>query len=108
MTAWGNPRRLSHTASIPAGHVDRHARHEIGIARRQKTDDLGLVGRLADATQGRAVDLGLLVFRARLVPARPDALGQGAARRDRVDVDVVGPELEGELGPYNININAIA
>src|SRR6202035_1213221 len=58
---------------------------------------LGLVGRLGDAPQWRAVDLGLLVFRARLVPARPDALGQGPARRDRVDVDAVGSELEGEL-----------
>src|SRR5204863_9918782 len=83
--------------SSPAGYVDRHSGHEIGVAGGQKTDHLGLVRRLGDAAQWRAVDLGLLVFRARLVPARPDALGQGAARRDRLDVDVIGPELKGEL-----------
>src|SRR5438270_11896359 len=88
---------MTPSGSISAGYVDRYAGHEIGVAGRQETDHLGLVRRLGDAAQWRAVDLGLLVFRARLVPARPDAFGQGAARRDRVDVDVVGPELEGEL-----------
>src|SRR5205085_10422977 len=82
---------------VSPGDVDRHAGHEIGVARRQKTDDLCLIRRFGDAAQRRAVDLGLLVFRARLVPARTDAFGQGAARRDRVDVDVMRPEFEGEL-----------
>src|SRR5207248_11787490 len=80
------------SGSIAAGYVDRDAGHKIRIARRQKADDPGLVRRLGDPAQRRAIDLGLLVFRARLVPARPYALGQGAARRDRIDVDVIGPE----------------
>src|SRR5216684_9123576 len=83
--------------SISAGYVDRDAGHEICIARGEKTDHLRLVDRLGDAAQRGTVDLGLLVLRARLVPARPDALGQRAARGDRVDVDAVGAELEGEL-----------
>src|SRR6202043_2111315 len=58
---------------------------------------ISLVHRLGDAAQRRAPDLGLLVLRARLVPARPDAFGQRAARRDRIDVDAVRAELESEL-----------
>src|SRR5262249_48646410 len=83
--------------SIAAGHVDRHAGDKIGVSGCQKADHLGLVGRFGDAAQRGALDLGLLVLRARLVPARPDPLGQGTARRDRVDRDPEGPELEGEL-----------
>src|SRR5437763_13290791 len=85
------------SGSIAAGYVDRDAGHKISITRRQKTDHLGLVRRLGDASERRLVDLGLLVLRARLVPAWRYALGQGAARRDRIAVDVIGPELEGEL-----------
>ena len=83
--------------SISSGNIDRDAGHEIGVARRQKADDLGLVGGLGDAAQRGARDLRGLVLRALLVPARPDALGQSAARRDRVDVDAVRSEFEGEL-----------
>src|ERR1700760_4576619 len=83
--------------SISSGYVDGHAGHEIGVAGCQEADHLRLVRRLGDAAQRRAPDLGLLVLRARLVPAGPDAFGQRAARRDRVDVDAVRAELESEL-----------
>ena len=82
---------------MAARDVDGEARDEIGVGRGQETDDVGLVGRLGDAAQRRALDLlGLRGLRA-LVPMRADALGQGDAGGDGVDVDAVGPELEGEL-----------
>src|SRR3984893_16408208 len=36
---------------IPAGDVDRDARHKIGVARGEKADALGLVGGFCDAPQ---------------------------------------------------------
>src|SRR4029450_3019796 len=77
--------------------IDRQARNEIGVRRGEEADHVGLVGRLGDAAQRRALDLlGLRGLRA-LVPMGPDALRQGDTGGDGIDVDAVGPELEGEL-----------
>src|ERR1700730_12865820 len=46
--------------SIPASYVDRDARHEIGVARGEKADELGLVGGFWDAPQLGAGDFGRL------------------------------------------------
>src|SRR4051812_17106740 len=76
--------------SDAAGDVDREAGDEVGVGRGEEADHSRLVGRLGDAAQRRAFDLlGLRGLRA-LLPVRPDALGQGDAGRDRVDVDAVG------------------
>src|SRR5690348_4752705 len=88
---------MTPSRSISAGYVDGDAGDEIGITGSQETDHLGLIRRLGDAAQRGALDLGRLVFRALLVPARANALGQRLARRDRVDVDPIGAEFEGEL-----------
>src|SRR5687768_4849591 len=91
-----SPRR-GRQRSNAAGYIDGEARDEIGVGRGEETDDVGLVGRLGNAAQRRALDLlGLRGLRA-LVPMRADTLGQGDAGGDGVDVDAVGAELEGEL-----------
>src|SRR4029453_13677518 len=80
-----------------ARDVDGEARDEVGVGRGEETDQVGLVGGPGDGARGGAFDLlGLRGLRA-LVPMRADALRQGDAGRDGVDVDAVGPELEGEL-----------
>src|ERR1700722_15368682 len=83
--------------SASAGHIDGDAGDEIGVLRRQKADNPRLVDRLGDAAQRRVVDRPRLILLAAPFPMRADALGQGGARRDRVDVDAVRPELVREL-----------
>ena len=83
--------------SVAAGHVDCHAGDEIGVARCQKADHLGLIGRFGDAPQRRPCDFGGLILGALLLPARANPLGQGAAWCDRVDVDAIGAEFKRDL-----------
>jgi hypothetical protein len=80
--------------SVSAGHIDRHAGDEIGVARCQEADHLGLVRRLGDAPQRRPCDFGGVILGALLLPAGADPLGQGAAWGDRVDVDAMRAELK--------------
>src|SRR5204862_182515 len=47
--------------------------------------------------QRHALHLGLLLDRRHAVPARAQARAQGQARRDRIDVDAEGAELQREL-----------
>src|SRR5215472_9136114 len=82
--------------STPPAYVDRDAADKVGVARCQKADDLGLVGRRGEAQWG-ARDLRRLRLRRAPLPMRADALGQSQARRNRVDRDAEGPKLKGEL-----------
>src|SRR2546426_10559389 len=89
--------RTAAPISVAAGHVDGHAGDEVRVARREEADHARLVAGLGHAPQWRALDLLRLLLRRSLLPARADPFGQGHARRDRVDVDAVGPELVREL-----------
>ena len=84
-------------SSIPAGDVDRDARHEISVARGEKADHLGLVGGFCHTAQWSAGDLGRLRLLRALLPMRANAFGQGKARGDRVNRDTVWPQLERQL-----------
>src|SRR5215468_2361931 len=101
-------------ALYAARHVDGEAGDEIGVGRGKEADDAGLVDGLGDSAQWRAFDLlGLGGLRA-LLPLRPDALGQGDAGRDGVDVNAFGAELvrklagEGDDAPLGRGVGARA
>src|SRR5499427_6275448 len=72
-------------------HIDGDAGDEVGVARGEEADDPGLVARLRHAPERSAVNLLRLLLRRPLLPARPNALGQGHAGRDGIHGNAEGP-----------------
>src|SRR5215475_15751156 len=92
------PSAEGHSAVLlSAGDVDGYSSNEIGISRRQKANDAGLILGLGNTSEWRAGNFcGLLSLR-HLLPARMNALAQRATGRNGITGDAVRAELEREL-----------
>src|SRR5262245_3376255 len=82
---------------LPSCHVDRDARHEVGVSGGEEADDAGLVFGCRDPAEGCALDRGGLPLRGASLPVRPDALRERETGRDGIHRDAMWPELGGEL-----------